>query len=85
MADKVIDINPDKRISKDSLDRIQEIVKSLSVDSLDSLIIIHRNRGEGASLEAYGYDWDILGRSQGYLEFLRAQLLEEDTEIEQND
>ena len=75
MSGKVIDLDPQKRISKDALDRIQKTISEFKLNDLESLAIIYVKKDGTPTLEAFGVDWSMLGLSQAYLEDLRYQLL----------
>lgn len=74
--DKVIDLDPRKRLTKEALARIQTTVASFKVKDVENLIILYTKSDGGTSLEAFGVDWSLLGISEAYLESLRASLLE---------
>lgn len=77
---KIIDLDPQKRLSKEMLAYIQTSVASFTVDNLENFCILYMKKGEGPTLEAFGVDWYLLGIAQAYLENLRASLLAEGDE-----
>jgi hypothetical protein len=81
MSDNVVDIDSNKRLTKEVLKQIQETVKELTIDDLDSLLLFTCSKDGKIKAEAYGIGWTILGSSQAYLEFLRSCLLDRGEEI----
>lgn len=73
---KIIDLDPERRLSKEALAGIQTTVAGFNVDELDSLMIIYSRKDGDASFESYGTDWAFLGLSQAYLDRLRADFLD---------
>lgn len=75
MADKVIDLDPNKRLNKESLEAIKASVASFTVDSVENILILYTDKEGGANFEAFGVDWFLLGIGQAYLEELRRRML----------
>lgn len=82
MSGKVIDLDPQKRISKEALIRIQKTVDDFKLDDLESLAIIYVKKDGTPVFEAFGVDWSLLGVSQAYLEHLRWEFLNGTDETE---
>lgn len=81
MSDKIVDIDPTKRMTKEALARIQKTVSEFKVDEVDNFVILYTKDGV-TTFEAYGADWALMGISQAYLEELRSQLLYDSSEDE---
>jgi hypothetical protein len=79
MSDKVIPIDPTKRITKEALDIVMEKLKHFDLDD-GSFIMIYTDKEGGANCDAFGIDWTLLGISEAYLEDLRRTLLHDEFE-----
>ena len=77
MPGKVIDLDPNKRLSKEVFKSIQDTMAAYKHEDLQSLVIMYTGKDGSTSLEAYGVDWAVLGICQAYLEELRFQALHE--------
>lgn len=80
MADKVIDLDPQRRLTKEALKRIKETINAVTPENTDSFVLLYTDNKGGVNFEAFGVDWALLGISQAYIEELRRQLLYEGTE-----
>lgn len=75
---KVVDLNPERRMTQEALERIRASLNNLTVDNLDGFILLYTTKDEGGvDFEAFGIDWALLGISQAYIADLQAQLLNE--------
>ncbi len=75
MANNIIDLDPQTRLTKEALIRIKETVNAFTVEDLDSFVMLYTKKEGGVVFEGFGVDWRILGIGQAYLEALRADLL----------
>ena len=81
---KIIDLDPERRLSKEALAGIQTTVAGFNVDELDSLMVIYSRKDGDASFESYGTDWAFLGLSQAYMDRLRADFLDHSSREEES-
>lgn len=56
MADKIIDIDPTKRLTKEAFDRIKKTINGFDPDELQGFILLYVDKEGGSNLEAFGVD-----------------------------
>lgn len=84
MSDKVIDLDPQKRMTKESLNRIKKTINDFHADEVQNFILLYTDKEGGANFEAFGIDWALLGIGRAYLDNLSERLLN-DTPTEELD
>jgi len=75
MSGKVVDLDPQKRLTKEAFERIKATITGFQPEDLDSFVLLYTDKEGGVNFEAFGVDWALLGISQAYIEDLRSQLL----------
>jgi len=87
MANKVIDLNPHTRLTKESLNRIKGVLDNIEPGDVDNLVLLYTTKEGKVTFDATGVDWSLLGIMQAYLEDLRKTMLdgEETTNSESPD
>jgi hypothetical protein len=79
MSGKVIDLDPNKRLSKEALDIIKDFISGLDVDGTSSITIIHTpSKGGSTSVQAYGMDFYSIGIAQTILFSLGQEILRQE-------
>jgi len=74
---KIIDLDTNRRLSKEALEDIKKTVDSFTIDNLENIMVIYVDKEGAGNVECYGIDWSFLGLSQAYLEQLRTNFLSE--------
>lgn len=75
MSDKVIDIDPIKRLTKESLGRIKETISGMTADDLDGLILLYTTSEGKTIMEAYGADLQLIVIGKDFLNDLKDSVL----------
>lgn len=73
----MVDLDPQKRLSREALQEMQKHFSEFTVENLSSLFVVYTDNQKRTFFDAYGIDWYLLGIAQAYLEDIRAQMLEE--------
>jgi hypothetical protein len=81
MDDKVIDLNLERRLSKQGLKHIQDMVAEFTVDNLETLVLIHKPKDSSLSVLAYGADWATVGVAQTVINALGTEMLKQEFDI----
>lgn len=81
MADKIVEFDPTKRLSKGAFKEIQEALSSLKYDELVSLTVIANIKDKGPSVHTYGMDFASLGSAQTILNVIAQELLREEFDL----
>lgn len=77
MSDKIIDLDPQKRMTKEALSRIKKTINGFDVDDVSNFILLYTDKNGGANFEAFGIDWALLGIGKAYLDSLSDRLIHE--------
>lgn len=75
MAGKVIDIDPNQRLSKESLQYIKDYVGGLDVKDLESLVVIALPKESTPAVICYGLTFEIIGLTKAVLDNFSQDLL----------
>lgn len=80
MSGKIIDLDPNKRLTKEAFERIKGVINEFEPDALDNFVLLYTDKEGKITFEAFGVDWFLLGIGEAYLEDLRRKLLYDDAE-----
>jgi uncharacterized membrane protein YgcG len=83
MSDKVVDLDPSKRLSKEAFKMLKESLDTLKYEDLQSITVITTPKNGITSVQAYGMDFYALGVAQSVLTTLGQELLVHDFISEQ--
>lgn len=85
MADKVIEINQEKRLTKQALKLIQESVAELDVGAINTLIVVRKEANKPVVFEAYGLDWEAVGQTRAVLDAISQTMIADDLGVDDED
>jgi len=77
MAGKVVDFDPSKRLSKEALDMLKDLVARLQYEETRSLTVIFTPKNGIPNVAAYGLDFESIGIAQTMLTTLGQEMLAE--------
>ncbi len=80
--DKIIDLDPSKRLTKEAIQGLITTLESLKPDSVDSFILFYSTKDGMMNSEVFGTTWSMLGYSQAAIDSLRYEMYEGDSRIE---
>lgn len=75
-GNKIVDINPEKRLTKEFLQQFQEHVNQMTVESTHSVFAVYET-DEGFVCEAPVIDWALIGILQAYVDNIRSRMLDD--------
>lgn len=78
MADKVIELNPRRRLDKESLEYLKSLVATLDIDTTESVVIIAKSVDKPLGVYAYNVNWDVIGSTQALINLMAQEMLRED-------
>lgn len=78
MSGKVVNLDPQKRLTQETLERLKKTVNNLDAATTDNFMIFYADKDGGANFEAYGVDWFLLGILQAYMNDLGRTMLHDD-------
>lgn len=81
MAGKVVDLDPNTRLSKEALGHIKKTVADLKVDDIRSLTIVMAPMKGAPTVQVFGLDFETVGYTQTILQTIAQQLLAEEFSI----
>lgn len=73
MANKIIDIDPEKRATKEALEQFKVLIASLDASKLKQAFF-YLDTDEGPSMSVYGPDWQLTGRLKEFLNEINLEL-----------
>lgn len=77
MSDKIIDFDPNKRITKKDYQKLLDTLAKLDPETLDSVVVIYNHQNRTPGLLAYGLTWAAVGAAHTMLTTLGQELLRE--------
>lgn len=80
MSGKIVDLDPNKRMTKEAFERIKKTISEFEPEALESFVLLYTDKEGGVNFEAFGVDWYLMGIAQAYLEDLRKKLLYDDSD-----
>lgn len=78
MSGKVIDFDPNQRLTKEALAMIKDNINQLQVDDLVSLTLIYTPVDGRSQVMVYGADFQSIGVAQAMLSALANHMLAEE-------
>lgn len=75
MSGKIIDLDPNRRLTKESLEIVKEHFSKLTIENTETIACLYINNEGTATFETFGVDWAALGILEAYLEDMRHQML----------
>lgn len=75
MSSKVIDFDPARRIGKEQLKEIQDQVAALTVDNVESLVLVIKPKDDALDFKAWGLEWDVIGYTETILQAIRQDIV----------
>lgn len=75
MSSKVIDFDPARRIGKEQLQEIKDQVAELTVDNLESLVLVVKPKDQMLDFKAWGLDWEVIGTTETILGAIRQDIV----------
>jgi hypothetical protein len=75
MSNKIIDFDPARRIGKEQLKEIQDQVASLTLDDLESLIVVVKRQDTMMEFQAWGLEWEVIGTTETILAAIRQDIV----------
>ena len=81
--DKIVDLDPRKRLSKEAIERFKKVINELKFENTDSMIFIHVPKDGEFTFQAFNLDWQLIGRTQAMVNQLGAFALESEMTIDE--
>jgi hypothetical protein len=84
MADKIIEFDVSKRLSKEAFQNAITMVNDLKFDQTKGFVVITSDEEGDISVVTYGLEWGMIGRSRALMDVFAQNLLSEEGIIDES-